>query len=102
MLTLSEPGRIRIAFDEHRLVINAGLLLPVTFAQHLGLRELVGNHVDLGDAPGRANAKEPLNKNGGDFSGSYRGSFAEIPRLPGPVSRMFRPPSSLRRGRCGL
>ena len=35
---------------------NAGLLLPVTLAQHLGLRELVDNHVDLGGAPGRANA----------------------------------------------
>ena len=46
--------------------------------------------------------KEPLNKNGGGFSGSYRGSFAEIPRLSGPVSRMFRPPSWLRRGCCGL
>jgi hypothetical protein len=47
-------------------------------------------------------AREPLNKNGGGFSGSYRGSFAEIPRLSGPVSRMFRPPSWLRRGCCGL
>ena len=41
--------------DDHRLVANAGLVLPVTLAQHLGLRELVDNHVDLGDAPGRAN-----------------------------------------------
>ena len=52
MLPLSEPDRIRITFDDHRLVANAGLLLPVTLAQRLGLRELVGNHVDLGDAPG--------------------------------------------------
>ena len=34
---------------------NAGLLLPVTLAQRLGLGELVDSHVDLGDAPGRAN-----------------------------------------------
>ncbi len=34
---------------------NAGLLFPVTLAQHLGLREFVDNHVDLGAAPGRAN-----------------------------------------------
>ena len=47
-------------------------------------------------------ASEPLNKNGEGFSGGYRGSFAEIPRLPGPVSRMFRPPSSLRQRPCGL
>ena len=55
MLPPSEPGSIRIAFDDHRLVSNAGLILPVTLAQRLGLRELAGNHVDLGNAPGRAN-----------------------------------------------
>ena len=35
MLPLSGPDRIRIAFDDHRLVANAGLILPVTLAQHL-------------------------------------------------------------------
>ena len=55
MLARNHPDRIRIAFDDHRLVANAGLLLPVTLAQHLGLREVVDSHVDLGDAPGRAN-----------------------------------------------
>ena len=39
---------------------NAGLLLPVTLAQHLGLREVVDSHVDLGDAPGRANPGDKL------------------------------------------
>ena len=28
MLTRHQPDRIRIAFDDHRLVANAGLLLP--------------------------------------------------------------------------
>ena len=51
MLPLDDPDRIQIAFDDHRLVANAGLLLPVTLAQPLGLRELVDNHVDLADAP---------------------------------------------------
>ena len=60
MLPLDHPNRIQIAFDDHRLVANAGLLLPVTLAQHLGLRELVDNHVDLGDAPGRANAGDKM------------------------------------------
>ncbi len=55
MLPRNVPDRIHVAFDNHRLVANAGLLLPVTLAQRLGLRELVDNHVDLGDAPGRAN-----------------------------------------------
>ena len=50
MLPLEHPNRIQISFDDHRLVANAGLLLPVTLAQHLGLPELVDNHVDLGDA----------------------------------------------------
>ena len=54
------PDRIQIAFDDHRLVANAGLILPVTLAQHLGLRELVDNHADLGDAPGRANAGDKM------------------------------------------
>ena len=56
MLPLEHPDRIDVAFDDHRLVANAGLILPVTLAHHLGLGELVDNNVDLGDAPGRANA----------------------------------------------
>ena len=60
MLPLDHPDRIQFAFDDHRLVANAGLLLPVTLAQHLGLRELVDNHVDLGDAPGRANTGDKM------------------------------------------
>ena len=54
------PDRIRIAFDDRRLVNNAGLILPATLAQHLGLRELVDNHVDLGDPPGRANTGDTI------------------------------------------
>ena len=50
MLPRNDPDRIQIAFDD-RLVANAGLLLPLTLAQHLGLRELVDNHVHLGAAP---------------------------------------------------
>ena len=55
MLPQNNPDRIRVVFDDHRLVTNAGLLLPVTLARHLGLRELVDHHLDLGGAPGRAN-----------------------------------------------
>ena len=46
MLSQNNPDRIRIVFDDHRLVANAGLLLPATLAQHLGLGELV--RVDSG------------------------------------------------------
>ena len=41
MLPRRHPDRIRIAFDDHRLVTNAGLLLPATLARRLGLPELV-------------------------------------------------------------
>ena len=51
--------------DRHRLRRRppggrCGLLLPATLAQHLGLQELADSCVDLGDAPGRANAGDKL------------------------------------------
>jgi hypothetical protein len=46
---------IAVTFDDERLVADAGLMLPATLAQHLGLRELFDDHVDLGDAAGHAN-----------------------------------------------
>ena len=50
MLPRNHPDRIRVSFDGHRLVANAGLLLPASPALRLGLGELVDRHVDLGDA----------------------------------------------------
>jgi hypothetical protein len=52
--------RLGVAFDDQRLVADAGLLLPVTLASHLGLRELADAHVDLGAAPGRAHVGDKL------------------------------------------
>ncbi len=52
MLPRNHPDRIRVSFDDHRLVANAGLLLPATLAQHLGLRELVDHHLNLGSRRG--------------------------------------------------
>jgi hypothetical protein len=52
--------RLDTAFDDDRLVSDAGLLLPATLAAHLGLRELVETHLDLGAAPGRANVGDKL------------------------------------------
>ena len=60
MLPQNKPDRIRILFDDHRLVANAGLILPATLARHLGLRELVDHHLDLGGAPGRANTGDKM------------------------------------------
>ena len=47
--------RVDVVFDDDRAVADGGLLLPMMLAQHFGLRELVDLHVDLRDAPGRAN-----------------------------------------------
>ena len=60
MLPRHHPDRIRIAFDDHRLVANAGMILPATLARRLGLPELVHNHLDLGRAPGRANTGDKM------------------------------------------
>ena len=60
MLPPESPHRIRVAFDDHLLVANAGLILPATLALRLGLGELVDRHVDLGCAPGRANTGDKL------------------------------------------
>src|SRR2546428_9730823 len=47
--------RLDVIFDDDHAVADAGLVLPATLAQHLGLRELFDECVELGDAPGRAN-----------------------------------------------
>ena len=60
MLPRNHPDRIHVAFDGHRLVANAGLILPATLARHLGLPQLVQQRLDLGDAPGRANTGDKM------------------------------------------
>ena len=60
MLPRHHPDRIRIAFDDHRLVANAGLILPATLALRLGLPQLLRKHLDLGGAPGRANTGDKM------------------------------------------
>ena len=60
MLSRNHPDRIRIAFDDHRLVANAGLILPSTLALHLGLPQLVDRRLDLGHATGRANTGDKM------------------------------------------
>ncbi len=56
MLPRNHPDRIQIVFDDHRLVANAGLILPSTLARHLGLAQLVERRQDLG----RANAGDKI------------------------------------------
>jgi hypothetical protein len=52
--------RVDAAFDGTQLVADAGLLLPATLAQHLGLHKLVETHLDLGPSVGRANPGDKL------------------------------------------
>ncbi len=47
--------RMGVVFDDKNAVGNGGLVLPMTLAGRLGLKELVDTHIDLGEAPGRAN-----------------------------------------------
>ena len=60
MLPLEHPDRIHVAFDDHRLVANAGLVLTATLALRLGLGEVVERYLDLGNAPGQANTGDKL------------------------------------------
>ena len=60
MLPQNNPDRIRIIFDDHRLVADAGLLLPATLALRLGLPQLLRKHLDLSNAPGRANTGDKI------------------------------------------
>ena len=56
MLPPEHPDRIQIVLDYHRLVNNAGLLLPATLAQRVDLCKLIDRHLDLGmrrDGPTR-------------------------------------------------
>jgi hypothetical protein len=44
--------RSRVAFDDERVVVNAGVLLAVTLARRLGLEALIEATVKLGERPG--------------------------------------------------
>ena len=46
--------QVAVAFDDRRSVANAGLLLPATLAERLGIEQVTDQVVDLGDRPGRA------------------------------------------------
>ena len=46
--------QVEIAFDDQRTVASAGLLLPATLAERLGIEQATDQLVDLGDRPGAA------------------------------------------------
>ena len=43
MLPRHHPDRIQVAFDDHRLVANAELMLPATLARRLACRNWLSN-----------------------------------------------------------
>jgi len=53
-------SRLGVTFDGAGLVADAGLLLPATLAERLGLRALVDEVIDLGGGPGHANPGDKL------------------------------------------
>jgi hypothetical protein len=49
------PDAARVAFDDERVVANAGVLLLAVLAERLGIEAVVDRTVDLGDRAGGAN-----------------------------------------------
>jgi hypothetical protein len=45
--------QVDVAFDDERSVAGAGLLLPATLVERLGIQQGAEQLVDLGDRPGR-------------------------------------------------
>ncbi len=54
------PDRLRIAFDDHRLVANAGLIGPLTVLRNLGFAQLAAVHVRPRRGPGTGNVADKL------------------------------------------
>jgi hypothetical protein len=52
MSSSHSPRGLVVAFDDDHAVANAGLLLPATLAERLGIEAVVDQLVDLGDRPG--------------------------------------------------
>jgi hypothetical protein len=52
MPSFHSPDGLVVGFDDDHAVANAGLLLPATLAQRLGIEQVVDQLVDLGERPG--------------------------------------------------
>jgi Transposase DDE domain group 1 len=52
--------QLETAFDDQRAVASAGLLLPATLAERLGIEQAADQLVDLGDRPGAAHPGRKL------------------------------------------
>src|ERR671911_2717669 len=52
--------QVEVAFDDQHAVANAGLLLPATLAERLGIEQAADKLIDLGDRPGAAHPGRKL------------------------------------------
>jgi Transposase DDE domain group 1 len=52
MASSHTPGQLDICFDDTHAIANAGLLLPATLAERLGLEQAADALIDLGGRPG--------------------------------------------------
>src|SRR4029453_16383393 len=52
--------QLDIAFDDTHAIANAGLLLPATLAERLGVEQAADALIDLGDRPGAAHPGRKL------------------------------------------
>ena len=82
MLPDDHPDRIHVAFDDHRLVANAGLILPATLGRHLGLPQLVDRHLGLGDGQGRANTGDCIDDADVLRAGGTAGAIGCVVKVP--------------------
>jgi hypothetical protein len=56
--TLDQLG---VCFDDTHAIANAGLLLPATLAERLGIEQAADAPIDLGERPGAAHpGRKPL------------------------------------------
>jgi len=46
---------MEVIFDDDHSVTDAGMILSASLGQHLGVRDLCDDYINLGDAPGHAN-----------------------------------------------
>ncbi len=56
MASSHSPAGLVVAFDDDHAVANAGLLLPATLAERLGIEAVIDELVNLGDRPGASPA----------------------------------------------
>ena len=85
MLPRDHPDRTQITFDEHRLVANAGLALPVTLVWYVGMRQTDPTWVEENRGP--AWSSHPI--------------LIEPEQLPGPIAPASCKEGPTRKGRQG-